>query len=68
MRYHTFLSSFVIGVAGLIATSIWQFRQSETTRNQAEAQQKVAETSAENSWKITRADILSKNLETLAST
>jgi len=35
MRYHTFLSSFVIGVAGLIATSIWQFRQSETTRNQA---------------------------------
>lgn len=67
MRYHTFLSSFVIGVAGLIATSIWQFRQSETTRNQAEAQQKVAETAAENSWKITRADILSKNLSILAS-
>ncbi|HEX7836631.1 MAG TPA: hypothetical protein VF469_04160 [Kofleriaceae bacterium] len=67
MRYHTFLSSFVIGVAGLIATSIWQFRQSETTRNQAEAQQKVAETAAENSWKITRADILSKNLTVLAS-
>jgi hypothetical protein len=67
MRYHTFLSSFVIGVAGLIATSIWQFRQSETTRNQAEAQQKVAETAAENSWKITRADILSKNLAILAS-
>jgi hypothetical protein len=68
MRYHTFLSSFVIGVAGLIATSIWQFRQSETTRNQAEAQEKVAETAAENSWKITRADILSKNLGVLAST
>lgn len=67
MRYHTFLSSFVIGVAGLIATSIWQYRQSETTAHQAEAQQKVAETSAENSWKITRADILSRNLETLAS-
>ena len=67
MRYHTFLSSFVIGVAGLIATSIWQFRQSETTRNQAVAQQKVAETAAENSWKITRADILSKNLSVLAS-
>jgi hypothetical protein len=66
-RYHTFLSSFVIGVAGLIATSIWQYRQSETTRNQAEAQQKVAETAAENSWKITRADILSKNLSILAS-
>jgi hypothetical protein len=67
MRYHTFLSSFVIGAVGLIATSIWQYRQAETTRNQAEAQQKVAETTAENSWKITRADILSKNLETLAS-
>ncbi|HEY0190547.1 MAG TPA: hypothetical protein VGC42_05450 [Kofleriaceae bacterium] len=67
-RYHTFLSSFVIGVAGLIATSIWQYRQSETTEHQAAAQQRVAETSAENSWKITRADILSKNLSTLAST
>jgi hypothetical protein len=68
MRYHTFVSSFVIGVAGLIATSIWQYRQSETTRKQSEAQQKVAETTAENSWKITRADILSKNLNVLAST
>ncbi|HEU4734915.1 MAG TPA: hypothetical protein VFT22_43785, partial [Kofleriaceae bacterium] len=67
MRYHTFLSSFVIGVAGLVATSIWQYRQSETTRNQAAAQQKVAETAAENSWKITRADILSKNLAVLSS-
>jgi hypothetical protein len=67
-KYHTFLSSFVIGVAGLIATSIWQFRQSETTRNQALVQQKVAETAADNSWKITRADILSKNLSVLAST
>jgi hypothetical protein len=67
-RYHTFLSSFVIGVAGLIATSIWQYRQSETTRNQAEAAQKAADTAADNSWKITRADILSKNLSILAST
>src|SRR4051812_22443325 len=67
-RYHTFLSSFVIGAAGLIATSIWQYRQSETTANQAAAQQKVAETAAENSWKITRADILSKNLSILAAT
>jgi len=66
-KYHTFVSSFVIGVTGLIATSIWQFRQSETTRNQAESQQKVAETAAANSWKIERADILSKNLAVLAS-
>ena len=68
MRYHTFLSSFVIGVAGLIATSIWQYRQSETTRKQSEAQQRVAETAAENSWKITRADILAKNLAVLSAT
>jgi hypothetical protein len=67
MRYHTFLSSFVIGVAGLIATSIWQFRQADTTHDQAVAQQRVAETTAENTWKITRADILSKNLAILAS-
>ena len=42
--YHGFLSSFVIGAAGLIATSIWQFKQSEIARRQAESQQKVAET------------------------
>jgi len=67
LKYHTFVSSVLIGVAGLIATSIWQYRQSETTRNQAIAQQKVAETAADNSWKITRADILSKNLAILSS-
>ena len=67
-KYHTFLSSTMLGIAGLAATSIWQYRQSETTRKQAESQQKVAETAAENSWKIERADILSKNLSVLAST
>jgi hypothetical protein len=67
IKYHTFLSSFVIGVAGLIATSIWQYRQSETARHSAEAQQKVAETQAANSWKIERAEILAKNLQVLAS-
>ncbi len=67
-KYHTFLSSFVIGAAGLIATSIWQYRQSETQRRQAESQQKVAETQADNSWKIERAEILAKNLQVLAST
>jgi hypothetical protein len=67
VKYHTFLSSFVIGAAGLVATSIWQFRQSETAQRQAEAQQKVAETQAENSWKIERAEILGKNLGVLAS-
>jgi hypothetical protein len=65
--YSAFLSSFVIGVAGLIATSIWQYRQSEIARRQAEAQQKVAETQANNSWRIERAEILAKNLEILSS-
>ena len=68
LKYHTFLSSFVIGAVGLMATSIWQYRQSQTTRWQAEAQQKVAETQAANSWKIERAEILAKNLQVLAST
>jgi hypothetical protein len=65
--YHSFMSSFVIGAAGLIATSIWQYRQSETSRHQAESQQKIAETQAENSWRIQRAEILSKNVHVLSS-
>jgi hypothetical protein len=67
IKYHSFLSSFVIGAAGLIATSIWQYRQSEIAKHQAESQQRVAETQAENSWKIERAEILAKNLQTLAA-
>jgi hypothetical protein len=65
--YHSFLSSFVIGAAGLIATSIWQFRQAEIAGRQASAQQKVAETQAENNWKIEKAKILAQNLQTLAT-
>jgi hypothetical protein len=65
--YHSFLSTFVIGAAGLIATSIWQYRQSEISRHQAESQQQIATTQAENSWRIERAEILSKNLQVLAS-
>jgi hypothetical protein len=65
--YHSFLSTFVIGAAGLIATSIWQYRQSEIARRQAESQQQIAVTQAENSWRIERAEILSKNLQVLAS-
>ena len=68
MKYPTFLSSLVVGIAGLIATSMWQYRQSQTQKSQAAAQQKVVETQAANSWKIERADILAKNLETLAGT
>ena len=66
-KYATLLSSTVLGVAGLAATSIWQCRQSSNAEKQAAAQQDVAKTQAENSWKIERADILSKNIGTLAS-
>jgi len=65
--YHSFMSSFVIGAAGLIATSIWQYRQSETARATAESQQQIAITQAENSWRIQRAEILSKNVSVLSS-
>ena len=67
MKYHTFLSSFVIGAAGLIATSIWQYRQSVIAAHSAESQQKVAETQADNQWRIERAEILAKNLPVLAA-
>src|SRR6185436_21056515 len=39
----------------------------EIARRQAESQQKIALTQAENSWRIERAEILSKNLQVLAS-
>jgi hypothetical protein len=63
--YSAFLSTFVIGVAGLLATSIWQYRQSEIARRQAESQQRVAETQAANAWRVERAGILAKNLTLL---
>ncbi len=65
--YSSFLSSFVIGVAGLIATSIWQWRQAEMAQHQAAGQQKLAEIKADNDWRIERAEILSKNLSVLSS-
>jgi hypothetical protein len=64
--YSSFLSSFVIGVAGLIATSVWQYRQSQTAEQQAASEQAIAKTKADNDWRITRADILSKNLDVLS--
>ncbi|HEX2573003.1 MAG TPA: hypothetical protein VH877_25850 [Polyangia bacterium] len=65
--YSTFLSSFVIGAAGLVATTVYQSKQQEMTRRQAEAQIKMSEVAAENQWRIERAEILSKNLSLLAS-
>ena len=65
--YHTFLSSFVIGVAGLIATSIWQYRQSQVAAEQARSEHAIARTKADNDWRIARAEILSKNLNILST-
>jgi hypothetical protein len=65
--YSGFLSSFVIGVAGLVATSIWQYRQSQIAARNAESEQAIAKTKAENDWRIARAEILAKNLNILAS-
>jgi hypothetical protein len=65
--YSSFLSTFVIGAAGLVATSIWQYRQAETAGRQAESQQKIAAAQAENNWRIERAEILAKNLGVLSS-
>jgi hypothetical protein len=66
-NYSTFLSTFVIGVAGLVATSIWQYRQSQTAVKQAESEQKIAATKADNEWRIARAEILAKNLNVLST-
>jgi hypothetical protein len=66
-KYSSFLSSFVIGLAGLIATSIWQYRQSENARVEAETQRRLAQTKADNDWKIARAEILAKNMDVLAT-
>jgi hypothetical protein len=66
-KYSAFLGSFVIGAAGLIATSIWQYKQSEIARRTADSQQKIAETQADNQWRIERAKILAANLQVLAS-
>ena len=41
--YSGFLSSFVIGVAGLVATSIWQYRQSQIAAHQAMSEQAIAQ-------------------------
>jgi hypothetical protein len=65
--YSSFLSSFVIGVAGLVATSVWQYRQSKIAEAQSRSDQAIARTKADNDWRITRADILSKNLNVLSA-
>jgi hypothetical protein len=65
-NYSGFLSSFVIGVAGLVATSIWQFRQAQNAERQQASEQAIARTKADNDWRIARAEILGKNLSVLS--
>jgi hypothetical protein len=66
-EYHGALSTLFLGVAGLIATSIWQYRQSITAAEQAKSEQAIARTKADNDWRIARAEILSKNLNVLST-
>lgn len=42
----------MIGVAGLVAMSVWQSRQSQIASAQAQAEQAIAATKAENDWRI----------------
>src|SRR6266700_2387175 len=65
--YSGFLSSFVIGVAGLIATSIWQYRQSQIAVEQTHSEQAAAHAKADSDWRIARAEILGKNLNVLSA-
>jgi len=62
-----FLSSVVIGGAGLIATSIYQCNNSKLAQRQAEWQQKRELEKAQNDWRIERAKILAQNLQTLTA-
>lgn len=65
--YSSFLSSFVIGAAGLVATTMYQYNQSKIAAEQAKSQIRIAESQAENSWRIERAKILSQNLQVLSA-
>jgi hypothetical protein len=66
-EYHGPLSTLFLGVAGLVATSIWQYRQSVTSAEAARSEQAIARTKADNDWRIARAEILSKNLNILST-
>lgn len=62
-----FLSSVVIGGAGLIATSLYQWNNSKLAQRQAEWQQQREMDKAKNDWRIERAKILAQNLATLTA-
>jgi hypothetical protein len=62
-----FLSSVVIGGAGLIATSLYQCNNSRLAERQAEWQQSREDEKSKNDWRIERAKILAQNLQTLTT-
>jgi len=64
-KYSTFLSSFILGLAGLIATALYQNQNTKIAQKQAEAQIAISQNDAETKWKIARAEILGKNLNLL---
>lgn len=63
----SFFSSFVIGLAGILATSTYQCNQSKLAERQADLQARMAREQADNTWKVERAKILSQNLQTLTA-
>ena len=64
-KYSTFVSTFVLGLAGLLATALYQQQQTKIAQKNAEAAMAAAQTDAETKWKIARAEILAKNLDLL---
>ena len=64
-KYSTFLSTFVLGIAGLAGTALYQSQNTKIEQRKAEAAIAAAQSAAETQWKIARAEILSKNLQVL---
>lgn len=62
-----FLSSVVIGGAGLIATSLYQWNNSKLAQQQADWQRQREQEKSDNEWRIERAKILAQNLQTLTA-
>src|SRR5690242_17841139 len=64
-KYSTFLSTFVLGIAGLAGTALYQSQNTKIEQRKAEAAIASAQSAADTQWKIARAEILSKNLQVL---
>src|SRR5437879_2173324 len=64
-KYTIFLSSFVLGVAGLVGTCMHQSNQTKIETEKAQAEIHVSNIESDVKWQIARAEILSKHLQTL---